>query len=62
MSRCFGVIDRGHPYIDHIYSGGDWLIGGEIELLQRVTYNDGLDQYRLTPKEMYATPFSSPFV
>lgn len=54
VSRCFGVIDMGHPYIKHIYSGGDWLLGGEVELLQKVTYNDGLDQYRLTPKEMYA--------
>lgn len=54
VTRCFGVIDMGHPYIAHIYNGGDWLLGGEIELLQKVTYNDGLDQYRLTPKEMYA--------
>eukprot|EP00613_Pedinella_sp_CCMP2098_P052995 CAMPEP_0171891258 /NCGR_PEP_ID=MMETSP0992-20121227/44637_1 /TAXON_ID=483369 /ORGANISM="non described non described, Strain CCMP2098" /LENGTH=193 /DNA_ID=CAMNT_0012518569 /DNA_START=36 /DNA_END=614 /DNA_ORIENTATION=+ len=54
VTRCFGAIDMGHPYIKHIYQGGDWLLGGEIELLQRVTYNDGLDQYRLTPKEMYA--------
>jgi len=54
VTRCFGVIDMGHPYIKHIYTGGDWLLGGEIELLQRITYNDGLDQYRLTPKEMYA--------
>jgi 3'-phosphoadenosine 5'-phosphosulfate synthase len=54
VTRCFGVIDMGHPYIKHIYSGGDWLLGGEIQLLQRITYNDGLDQYRLTPKEMYA--------
>jgi 3'-phosphoadenosine 5'-phosphosulfate synthase len=54
VTRCFGVIDMGHPYIAHIYGGGEWLIGGEIELLQKVTYNDGLDQYRLTPKEMYA--------
>lgn len=54
VTRCFGAIDMGHPYINHIYSGGDWLLGGEIELLQKITYNDGLDQYRLTPKQMYA--------
>jgi len=51
VSRIFGVIDNGHPYIAHIYSGGDWLIGGEIELLERIKYNDGLDQYRLTAPE-----------
>ena len=25
---------------------GDWLVGGEIEVLGRITWNDGLDQYR----------------
>ncbi|GAB5030962.1 sulfate adenylyltransferase [Nannochloropsis oceanica] len=52
VTRTFGVIDPGHPYIKHIYSGGDWLLGGEIELLGRIKYNDGLDQYRLTAKEL----------
>jgi 3'-phosphoadenosine 5'-phosphosulfate synthase len=52
VSRIFGVIDRGHPYIAHIYDGGDWLLGGEIELLERVRYNDGLDQWRLTAPEV----------
>jgi 3'-phosphoadenosine 5'-phosphosulfate synthase len=54
VSRIFGVIDRGHPYIKHIYSGGDWLLGGEIELFERIRYNDGLDQWRLTAKEVMA--------
>lgn len=36
VARCFGVVDMGHPYIAHIYGGGDWLLGGEIELLQKV--------------------------
>lgn len=52
VTRTYGVIDPGHPYIKHIYSGGDWLIGGEIELLGRIRYNDGLDQYRLTAREL----------
>lgn len=52
VSRIFGVVDNGHPYIKHIYSGGDWLIGGEIELLDRVRYNDGLDKWRLTAPEV----------
>jgi 3'-phosphoadenosine 5'-phosphosulfate synthase len=51
-TRLFGVIDKGHPYIEHIYSGGDWLMGGEIELLQRIKYNDGLDRFRLTAPEV----------
>mmetsp|Transcript_4405 Transcript_4405/g.4414 ORF Transcript_4405/g.4414 Transcript_4405/m.4414 type:complete len:1042 (-) Transcript_4405:328-3453(-) len=52
VSRFFGVIDPGHPYIKHIYEGGNWLIGGEIELLERIKYNDGLDQWRLTAVEV----------
>ena len=52
VARIFGVIDRGHPYVKHIYTGGDWLIGGEIELLDRVRYNDGLDKWRLTSTEV----------
>ena len=52
VSRVFGVIDMGHPYIEHIYTGGDWLIGGEIELLDKIKYNDGLDKWRLTAKEV----------
>jgi 3'-phosphoadenosine 5'-phosphosulfate synthase len=52
VSRIFGVIDMGHPYIAHIYQGGDWLLGGEIELLERVRYNDGLDQWRMTAPEV----------
>lgn len=52
VSRIFGVIDDGHPYISHIYTGGDWLLGGEIELLNRIRYNDGLDKFRLTAPEV----------
>jgi 3'-phosphoadenosine 5'-phosphosulfate synthase len=52
VSRLFGVIDMGHPYIKHIYTGGDWLIGGEIELVERIRYNDGLDKWRLTAPEV----------
>jgi 3'-phosphoadenosine 5'-phosphosulfate synthase len=52
VTRMFGVIDPDHPYIKHIYSGGDYLIGGEIELLDRIRYNDGLDKWRKTVKEL----------
>lgn len=52
VTRLFGVIDPGHPYIKHIYGGGDWLLGGEIELLDRIRYNDGLDKFRLTAVEV----------
>ncbi|KAJ1452298.1 Adenylylsulfate kinase-domain-containing protein, partial [Pelagophyceae sp. CCMP2097] len=53
VSRCFGAVDAGHPYISHIYEGGDWLLGGEIELFDKIKYHDGLDEWRLTPKELF---------
>ena len=31
---------------------GDWLVGGDIEALERIQWNDGLDPYRLTPNEL----------
>jgi hypothetical protein len=26
---------------------GDWLVGGDVEVLGRITWDDGLDHYRL---------------
>ncbi|TMW58296.1 hypothetical protein Poli38472_011884 [Pythium oligandrum] len=52
ITRTFGAVDNGHPYIKEILKSGEWLIGGEIELLKRIQYNDDLDQYRLTPTEL----------
>jgi len=37
-----------------IYQSGDWLCGGDLEVLERIYWNDGLDQYRLTPNELRA--------
>ena len=41
IARTFGIIDPEHPYIQLIQSSGEWLIGGEIELLERIVYHDG---------------------
>lgn len=35
-----------------VMESGDWLAGGDLEVLERIKWNDGLDQYRLTPKEL----------
>ena len=35
-----------------IYESGDWLVGGDLEVLERITWNDGLDEYRLTPRQL----------
>jgi len=52
-TRTFGInADRGHPYIDMIFAGGEWLVGGKIEVLNRMKYDDGMDQWRLSPLEL----------
>jgi len=35
-----------------IFESGDWLIGGDLEVLERIRWNDNLDQFRLTPNEL----------
>ena len=37
-----------------IYESGDWLCGGDLEVIERIRWNDGLDEYRLTPNELRA--------
>lgn len=37
-----------------IMSSGDWLCGGDLEVLDRIYWNDGLDEFRLTPRELRA--------
>jgi hypothetical protein len=37
-----------------IYESGDWLVGGDLEVLERIRWGDGLDGYRLTPNELRA--------
>lgn len=33
VARQFGITDRRHPTISMIMSSGDWLLGGDIEVL-----------------------------
>ena len=51
-ARQFGMYNEGHPYVQLIKESGDWLVGGEVDVLGRVTWGDGLDQYRLTPAQL----------
>ncbi|XP_017780254.1 PREDICTED: bifunctional 3'-phosphoadenosine 5'-phosphosulfate synthase-like [Nicrophorus vespilloides] len=53
-ARQFGTTNKDHPYIKKIYESGDWLVGGDLEVFQRIRWGDGLDQYRLTPNELRA--------
>ncbi|GAB5367969.1 hypothetical protein AAMO2058_001277700 [Amorphochlora amoebiformis] len=52
IARVFGGWDSQHPYIQKWMAAGNYLIGGEVELLERIRYSDGLDKYRLTPAEV----------
>ena len=51
-ARQFGMYHQGHPYVQLIEESGDWLVGGEVDVLGRITWEDGLDQYRLTPAQL----------
>ncbi|TRY53875.1 hypothetical protein DNTS_035624 [Danionella cerebrum] len=51
-ARQWGTTCPKHPYIKMVMEGGDWLAGGDLEVLERIRWNDGLDQYRLTPREL----------
>lgn len=35
-----------------IFESGDWLVGGAIEVPERIKWNDGLDEFRKTPTEL----------
>ncbi|XP_030629442.1 bifunctional 3'-phosphoadenosine 5'-phosphosulfate synthase 2b isoform X2 [Chanos chanos] len=51
-ARQWGTTCPQHPYIKMVMEGGDWLVGGDLEVLERIKWNDNLDQYRLTPREL----------
>eukprot|EP01018_Ginkgo_biloba_P002250 Gb_18514 [translate_table: standard] len=53
IARTWGTTAPGLPYVEEaIAHAGNWLIGGDLEVLERIKYNDGLDHYRLSPKEL----------
>lgn len=51
-SRQFGTNHPDQPYIKLIHASGEYLIGGDVEVIDRIRWNDGLDKYRLTPNEL----------
>jgi len=53
-ARQFGTTNPEHPYIKMIMDSGDWLVGGDIDVLGRIKWGDGLDEYRLNPNELRA--------
>lgn len=51
-ARQFGTSNVNHPYVKMIMESGQYLVGGEVDVLERIRWNDGLDSYRLTPNEL----------
>nr|XP_055060494.1 bifunctional 3'-phosphoadenosine 5'-phosphosulfate synthase 1 [Misgurnus anguillicaudatus] len=51
-ARQWGTTCKDHPYIKMVMESGDWLVGGDLQVLDRIYWNDGLDSYRLTPTEL----------
>ena len=35
-ARTFGLHHKGHPYVDQIYADGDFLVGGDLEVLGEI--------------------------
>lgn len=53
IARTWGTTAPGLPYAEEAITGaGDWLIGGDLEVIQPIKYHDGLDRYRLSPLEL----------
>ncbi|XP_068053112.1 bifunctional 3'-phosphoadenosine 5'-phosphosulfate synthase 2 isoform X2 [Anomalospiza imberbis] len=48
-ARIWGTTCPRHPHIQMVMESGDWLVGGDLQVLEKIKWNDGLDQYRLTP-------------
>ncbi|KAM3239463.1 ATP sulfurylase 1, chloroplastic [Capsicum annuum] len=53
IARTWGTTAPGLPYVDEaITHAGNWLIGGDLKVIDPVKYHDGLDRFRLSPAEL----------
>ncbi|XVE56143.1 hypothetical protein DITRI_Ditri03aG0214100 [Diplodiscus trichospermus] len=53
IARTWGTTAPGLPYVEEVITSvRNWLIGGDLEVLKPIKYNDGLDHYRLFPKQL----------
>ncbi|KAK6146025.1 hypothetical protein DH2020_019894 [Rehmannia glutinosa] len=53
IARTWGTTAPGLPYVEQtITNAGNWLIGGDLEVINPVQYNDGLDRFRLSPAQL----------
>ncbi|XVE81691.1 hypothetical protein DITRI_Ditri15bG0085800 [Diplodiscus trichospermus] len=53
IARTWGTTAPGLPYVEEtITNAGNWLIGGDLEVIAPIKYHDGLDRFRLSPVEL----------
>ncbi|KAJ1402559.1 sulfate adenylyltransferase [Sesbania bispinosa] len=53
IARTWGTTAPGLPYVEQtITNAGNWLIGGDLEVIEPIKYHDGLDHFRLSPAEL----------
>ncbi|KAK6265743.1 hypothetical protein QUC31_016580 [Theobroma cacao] len=53
IARTWGTTAPGLPYVEEtITNAGNWLIGGDLEVIEPIKYHDGLDRFRLSPAEL----------
>ena len=53
-ARVLGTFSTKHPKVERIFSQGDYLVSGtSMRFVKKVEFNDGLDKYRQTPKEVH---------
>ncbi|KAG8370278.1 hypothetical protein BUALT_Bualt14G0100400 [Buddleja alternifolia] len=53
IARTWGTTAPGLPYVDEsITHAGNWLIGGDLEVINPVKYDDNLDRFRLSPAQL----------
>ena len=46
IARTWGTTAPGLPYVDQaITNAGNWLIGGDLEVIEPIKYHDGLDRF-----------------
>ncbi|KAK4434058.1 ATP sulfurylase 1, chloroplastic [Sesamum alatum] len=55
IARTWGTTAPGLPYVEEaITHAGNWLIGGDLEVINPVKYDDGLERFRLSPAQLRA--------
>ncbi|PIN10167.1 ATP sulfurylase (sulfate adenylyltransferase) [Handroanthus impetiginosus] len=53
VARTWGTTAPGLPYVKETITGaGNWLIGGDLEVIKPIKYNDDLDRFRLSPTQL----------